>query len=101
MKPILVTLCLCLFSAWTYGEGKSIELPIETDTYRPGPNVELVKAQCLICHSVEYTASQPPMDGTFWKGIVVKMKEKFGAPIPDDSIAPLTEYLTAVYGKKN
>lgn len=100
MKSFILITALCLFGFGISAAEKSIDLPLETDTYRPGPNVELAKAQCSICHSVEYTSSQPAMGEEFWNAIVLKMKNVFGAPISDEAIAPLTEYLVTAYGKK-
>lgn len=76
-----------------------IELPPETATLKPGPNVELAVTFCLTCHSAEYISYQPPMDRAFWKGSVDKMRQKFGAPIPEDQVEKLADYLAAAYGK--
>jgi mono/diheme cytochrome c family protein len=76
----------------------SITLPPETGTYKAAAGAELAQANCLTCHSVEYVTSQPPMPRKFWEANVKKMKEKFGAPIPDDQIAKIADYLTATYG---
>jgi hypothetical protein len=79
---------------------RKLELPPETGTYRNAPGVELAQAFCLNCHSTEYTEYQPPLPATYWQGTVKKMKEKFGAILPDEVIAPLTQYLVDAYGKK-
>ena len=79
---------------------RKLELPPETGTYRNAPGVELAQAFCLNCHSTEYTESQPPLPAAYWQGTVKKMKEKFGAALPDEVIAPLTKYLVDAYGKK-
>lgn len=79
----------------------SITLPAETAVYREAPGVELVKGNCVTCHSAEYVNSQPPMPRKFWEGSVKKMKEKFGAPIPDTIAPMLADYLTAAYGVKD
>ncbi len=100
MKPAFFATVLVVAAAVAVGAEVRIELPPETGTYRPGPGSELAAAHCLTCHSVEYTATQPPMDAKFWQAEVVKMKEKYGAPIPDDAVKPLTDYLTEAYGKK-
>ncbi|MEI6712587.1 MAG: cytochrome c [Verrucomicrobiota bacterium] len=76
----------------------SITLPPETGTYKSGPGVELATANCLMCHSTEYVASQPPMPRKFWEASVKKMKDKFGAPTPDDQVSALINYLTSTYG---
>lgn len=76
-----------------------LELPAETATLKSGPGVELATANCLTCHSVEYISTQPKLTRTAWKASVDKMKGKFGAPIPDDQVEKLADYLAAAYGK--
>ena len=78
---------------------RRIELPAETGTYRPGTGLELANAYCLNCHSVEYCQSQPALPEKYWDGTVKKMKEKFGATLPDEAMVPLVKYLTDAYGK--
>ena len=75
-----------------------IALPIETGTLKPGPGIELVQANCLTCHSVEYISTQPPMPRAFWEASVKKMREKYGAPATDDVVPKLVDYLSAIYG---
>ncbi len=81
------------------GDVVRIVLPTETVVYRPGPGVEHAQQYCATCHSADYVLTQPPMPRKFWEASVKKMKEKFGAPLPED-IAPLVEYLSATYGAK-
>lgn len=79
--------------------GLKIELPPETATLKPGPGADVANAQCRTCHSVDYILTQPrdkPL--AFWKAEVQKMKKVYGAPIPDDQIDAVAEYLTRSYG---
>jgi sulfite dehydrogenase len=73
--------------------------PVETGLFRAGPGAEIANAQCLVCHSVEYVTTQPPLPRAYWKGSIDKMRGKFGATIPDDQIGPLLDYLVLNYGK--
>jgi mono/diheme cytochrome c family protein len=76
-----------------------IDLPNETSTLKPGEGADVANGQCLICHSAEYITTQPrdkPL--AFWKAEVQKMKKVYGAPIPDDQIDSVAEYLTRNYG---
>jgi hypothetical protein len=73
-------------------------LPPETAVFRPGGGIELAQANCLICHSVEYIQTQPPMPRKFWEAEVKKMREKYAAPTPEEAVAALVDYLTATYG---
>lgn len=75
-----------------------IELPAETATLKKAPGAELVTANCLICHSADYIATQPPLPRTFWQGSVKKMQEKFGAPIAPADVEAVVEYLAKNYG---
>ena len=74
-----------------------ITLPPETGMLKPGPGIELVQANCMMCHSVEYISTQPPMPRAFWEASVKKMREKYGAPATDDVVQKLVEYLAATY----
>jgi cytochrome c551/c552 len=78
----------------------SIELPPETGSFKAAPGVGIANAQCLVCHSVEYVATQPPFPRTFWVSSVKKMREKYGAAIPDSQVEPLVDYLETNYGVK-
>lgn len=77
-----------------------IELPLETSSFKPAAGVEIANAQCLVCHSVEYVSTQPPLPRTYWAGSVKKMREKYGAQIPDSQVEPLLDYLVEQYGVK-
>ncbi|HNQ72694.1 MAG TPA: c-type cytochrome [Verrucomicrobiota bacterium] len=75
-----------------------IDLPPETTAFKPAPGAELVNGQCLVCHSVEYVSSQPPMPRPFWSAAVKKMVDKYGANVPPDQIDPIVDYLYHNYG---
>jgi hypothetical protein len=76
----------------------TIALPAETAALRPGKGLELAQANCMVCHSVDYIQTQPPMPRKFWEAEVKKMREKYGAPTPEDTVPTLVDYLTATYG---
>jgi cytochrome c551/c552 len=75
-----------------------IELPPETASFKPAPGADLANGQCLTCHSVDYVVMQPPLPRTFWVASVKKMSEKYGAPVPEDQVETLVNYLTRNYG---
>lgn len=77
-----------------------ITLPPDTLAFKPGAGAELASGQCLICHSAHYVATQPVLPRAFWKASVEKMQKKYGAPITDEQIAPLVEYLVQTYGNE-
>jgi cytochrome c551/c552 len=78
--------------------GIKIELPPETAAFKPGPGAEMANGQCLVCHSVEYVTSQPPLPATFWTAEVKKMRDKYSASLPEAQVQPLVTYLTRNYG---
>ena len=76
--------------------------PPETAAPAPGPNADLVSANCTVCHSFDYVITQPRSfaDPTaFWTAEVNKMRTVFGAPVDAANVKPIVEYLAAVYGK--
>jgi cytochrome c551/c552 len=75
-----------------------ITLPPETGVFKPAPGSQIANSQCLTCHSVGYVLMQPPLSLKTWTAEVKKMKTTFGAPIPEDQIAPVAEYLAENYG---
>jgi len=78
----------------------SISLPGDAGfAFKPGPGVESAQRNCLTCHSSAYVSTQPALTKAQWTGEVTKMRAVYGAPIPDDQIAPLADYLAATYGK--
>jgi sulfite dehydrogenase (cytochrome) subunit B len=78
----------------------SYDLPEETSTLKPGPNVELVQGNCMGCHSVDYIQTQPQgpqFKKDFWQAEVTKMIKVFGAPIDERDVGKIVDYLTATY----
>lgn len=97
MKKTLIAISL-LGILGLNAEVMKITLPLETVTFKNAPGVQLANGQCLTCHSADYALTQPPKGLDFWAAEVKKMKDKYGAPIPDDQIAELAAYFAANYG---
>lgn len=80
---------------------KTIQLPNETATYKQAAGSDIANAQCMSCHSADYVKYQPPSTNrATWTAEIKKMQHVFGAPIPDNQIAPLADYLTKNYGNE-
>jgi len=78
----------------------SYQLPTETATFKPGPNLEVVKNNCMACHSVDYVQTQPrgaKFKEDFWRAEVTKMIKVYGAPIAEADVGKIVEYLTQTY----
>jgi cytochrome c len=48
--------------------------------------------------NVAYFSIQPGLTTAQWTAEVKKMKNAYGAPIPDDQVAALVTYLATEYG---
>jgi hypothetical protein len=93
IPPMLLLFCTTLLAL-------EIKLPAETTRLieSPLPGYSLATTHCFTCHSMDYVRIQPPSSRAYWKAAVAKMQKTFGAPIPDDAIDPIAEYLARTYG---
>ncbi|MGB8166539.1 MAG: cytochrome c [Chthoniobacteraceae bacterium] len=98
IRAIRVICGLLLLSSEVRAGGVKIELPAETAALKKAPGSELVTAQCIVCHSVEYISTQPPLPRTYWLGAVTKMQQKFGAPVAPTDVEAIVDYLAKNYG---
>ena len=99
-RALLLGILTLAMSGGASAAEKSITLPPDNDygALKPGPGLELVRANCLICHSTDYIVMQPRGDAKQWQGVVTKMMKVFGAPINAEDEKALVEYLTSAYG---
>ncbi|CAN5374871.1 sulfite:cytochrome C oxidoreductase subunit B [soil metagenome] len=65
-----------------------------------GDKAELVRSNCMGCHSLDYIATQPRKDAAFWKGTVAKMMTVYGAPVDPADGEKIAAILTATYGAR-
>ncbi len=78
----------------------TIELPADTATFKPGPNLDTVQGNCASCHSPDYVVTQPrdvKDKKAFWTVEVNKMINLYGAPIQKDDVPKIVEYLSTSY----
>jgi hypothetical protein len=77
-----------------YGGEASIKLA-------SGAQTALVQLRCSTCHSLDYVAMNSPfLARAAWEAEVRKMMKVMGAPIPENEVAPLVDYLTQYYGTR-
>ena len=82
---------------------KSIELPADGVVLRPStlPGYAKARANCATCHSAEYMQYQPATaPRAYWDTMAKRMKGVFKAPIADEDIPLIVEYLTKTYGNE-
>ncbi len=78
-------------------EPRIYALPEETVRLLPGPNVETAQV-CTGCHSADYIRTQPPQQGkAFWTATVAKMRKVFDAPVEEQDVDKIIDYLTETY----
>lgn len=80
--------------AMSFGpEVHRISVP-HNEPYLPdGPGRTEFLQQCVICHSPRYIIIQPAFARKTWAAEVNKMREEYGAPVPDEAIEPILDYL--------
>src|SRR5690349_21603468 len=98
--PILLTI-IGAVSFFANAADDKFHLPPETTKLKPGPGAELATANCLLCHSADYISTQPPLTRAGWQAAIIKMQQKYGAPIATNNVDKLADYLAANYGKES
>ncbi len=77
-----------------------VELPAGDEIFPPAVGADIATSQCLICHSAGMVLQQPPLTKAEWRAEIVKMRSAYGAPVPDDQVDALSEYLTGINGRQ-
>jgi cytochrome c5 len=82
-------------------EKESIRLP-ESAGVLPGnsPGAQAANSYCLMCHSADMVMNQPELSKAGWLAEVNKMKDVMKAPIPEDQVSEIVDYLYSIKGKK-
>jgi mono/diheme cytochrome c family protein len=82
---------------------KSIALPPDGLQLKASALPGYAKAQtnCVACHSAEYMAYQPPnASRPYWEAMVKRMKAVFKAPVADEDMPAIVDYLVKTYGNE-
>jgi mono/diheme cytochrome c family protein len=77
-----------------------VELPVSDEIFPPGVGADAAASHCLICHSAGMVLRQPPLTKDEWRAEIMKMRSAYGAPVPDDQVDGLSEYLRSINGQK-
>jgi hypothetical protein len=85
-------------SAGPAGAVKTLRLPEMQADLPDAPGRATVTVLCSACHSTRYITNQPPLPRETWIAEVTKMQKTYGAPVPDDKVAEIIDYLVAVRG---
>lgn len=76
-------------------------LPPDNAVLKPGEGLASVTGNCVLCHSVDYISTQPPLLRAQWTATVEKMRAKFGATIATNQVPGIVDYLATAYGRKD
>jgi cytochrome c5 len=71
----------------------NVDLPFG-DRMFEGPGADVVNNNCLACHSVGMVMTQPPLSRQTWEAEVAKMRNVYKAPISDEDVTPIVDYLS-------
>lgn len=89
----LAALLACAVAAAAWADESAIRL-------KDDPKREVVVANCIMCHSLDYIPMNSPVqDRKGWEATVTKMIKVMGAPIKADDVPVIVEYLGTYYGK--
>lgn len=77
-----------------------VELPASDESFPAGVGAEIANSQCQICHSAGMVLTQPPLKKDEWRAEIIKMRTVYGAPIPENEVEGLAEYLRSINGRE-
>lgn len=103
MKQTLSLIAAALLALAAPVDAKDLKLPPDGVQLTPSPLPGYAKAQanCTMCHSAEYMLYQPPSAARpYWDAMVHRMKTVFKAPIADEDMPEIVDYLAATYGNQ-
>lgn len=76
---------------------QSVELPT-SDRMFEGAGADAINNNCLACHSSGMVRNQPAMSRAEWQREVNKMRNVFKAPVNDDDVVNIVDYLVRTDG---
>ncbi|SME94941.1 sulfide dehydrogenase [Pseudogulbenkiania subflava] len=92
MNKTLCALLVC-WSALALADESAVKL-------RPGNNQDVVARNCAVCHSLDYIQMNSRfLDRKGWEATVTKMVKVMGAPIKEEDVPLILDYLDQQYGK--
>lgn len=95
--------CLAFGVGAAQAQSKRIELPDDGVQLKPSdlPGYAKAQAHCVACHSAEYMQYQPPNAARpYWEAMVKRMKVVFNAPVWEEDMPAIVDYLVKAYGNE-
>jgi mono/diheme cytochrome c family protein len=100
-KKLCILLAAFAFAGTASAVTKIIQIPADSVQLTPSPLPGYAKAQanCVACHSAEYMLYQPATAPRgYWENMVKRMKAVFKAPVADEDMPVIIDYLVKTYG---
>jgi len=77
----------------------NVNLPDDSEMFT-GPGSDPINNNCLACHSASMVLTQPALPKAVWQAEVEKMIHAYKAPVADEDVAPIVDYLARTKGTK-
>src|SRR5438552_11630196 len=83
------------------GDIREISLPRYQMDLPEGKGREIFAVACVSCHSPRYVTMQPLFTAAKWEEEVRKMIKNYGAPIAEEQVPVLVQYLVTTKEQQN
>jgi hypothetical protein len=78
----------------------SLTLPDDARTFPGGDKAGVANADCLTCHSAGMALTQPKLPRSAWQGEVEKMINDYKAPVAENDVPAIVDYLANLNDQK-
>jgi mono/diheme cytochrome c family protein len=95
MKPLLLLALLpMVLASSAHADERAVQL-------KDASGKTKVMDNCVVCHSVDYVQMNSPfLDRKGWEAEVDKMTKSFGAPVKEEDVPQIVDYLIKYYGRE-
>jgi hypothetical protein len=77
----------------------TVDLPLGDEQVFPeGRFMQVVNNDCRLCHSPDMILNQPALPKGGWRAEIIKMRDVYKAPVPDDDADVIAAYLETAIG---
>jgi mono/diheme cytochrome c family protein len=76
-----------------------VNLPDDSEMFT-GDGSDPINNNCLACHSASMVLTQPALPKAVWQAEVEKMIHAYKAPVADEDVAAIVDYLARTKGTK-
>ncbi len=70
----------------------TVDLP-DSERMFPGPGSDAINNNCVACHSAGMVLNQPALTKSAWQAEVAKMINIYKAPVSEEDVAAIVDYL--------